>query len=65
MNLSDPLERLRAVNPVPPGAALAPPDRVLFTRITSGEPLSEIAHWIAYCTSSRAFLRPIFSLIWD
>lgn len=39
INVSDPLERLRAVNPVPPGVGvLAPPDPVLFRRITSGEP---------------------------
>lgn len=39
MNVSDPLERLRAVNPVPAATAtLAPPDPALFRRITSGEP---------------------------
>lgn len=39
INTSDPLERLRAVNPVPPGeVALLRPDPVLFDRITSAPP---------------------------
>jgi hypothetical protein len=39
MNVSDPLERLRAANPVPTGVGtLAPPDPVLFRRITALEP---------------------------
>jgi hypothetical protein len=38
INVREPLERLRAVNPVPPGVGvLTPPDPVLFRRITSGE----------------------------
>lgn len=39
INASDPLERLRAVNPVPPAeVALLAPDPVLFHRITSAPP---------------------------
>jgi hypothetical protein len=39
MNLRDPLERLRAANPVPPAIAAAiTPDPVLLARITTAEP---------------------------
>jgi hypothetical protein len=40
IDTSDPLERLRAANPVPPAeVALLRPDPVLFDRITSGPPV--------------------------
>ncbi len=44
INTSDPLERLRAVNPVPPAeVALLQPDPVLFDRITSAPPARRAA----------------------
>jgi hypothetical protein len=44
MNLRDPLERLRAANPVPPHAvAVIAPDPVLLARITTAEPPGELA----------------------
>ena len=45
INVSDPLERLRAANPVPTGlGTLAPPDPVLFRRITALAPTAVPVH---------------------